>query len=234
MFTFFSWREDPFLARTASFSRLHDDKVIHTILHKNPLDDWARCRELYLTKQNIYKRQTSKPRGRFEPAIPASERPQIHTLDRATTGIVLRSLMNLLFKSLYRILCTYHRYHMHVIANQTSASFILWSYSSLAVLYHRSCREICLLSWIDCSTKHLITLLHNSFVSVNKKKIKVLKLFKLQVLQIICVLHIIVRYCWFAKGINYKIPICNAWVRTNLTMPILQLLALELKTDKVC
>ena len=30
---------------------------------------------------------TQQPPAGFEPAIPASERPQIHTLDRAATGI---------------------------------------------------------------------------------------------------------------------------------------------------
>jgi hypothetical protein len=32
-------------------------------------------------------RQTSMPPAGFEPAIPASERPQTHALDRAATGI---------------------------------------------------------------------------------------------------------------------------------------------------
>ena len=36
------------------------------------------------TAHNIHKRQTSMPPVEFEPTIPASERPQIHGLDRAT------------------------------------------------------------------------------------------------------------------------------------------------------
>jgi hypothetical protein len=39
------------------------------------------------TTHNTYKRQTSMLPAGFEAAIPASERPQNHTLDRAATGI---------------------------------------------------------------------------------------------------------------------------------------------------
>ena len=39
------------------------------------------------TTQNTHKRQTSMPPTGFEPAMPASKRPQTHTLDRAATGI---------------------------------------------------------------------------------------------------------------------------------------------------
>ena len=35
----------------------------------------------------IHRKQASMPPARFEPAIPASERPQSHVLDRAATGI---------------------------------------------------------------------------------------------------------------------------------------------------
>jgi hypothetical protein len=60
----------------------------HTTQGRTPLDKWsARLRDLYLTKHNTHKRQTSIPPAEFEPAIPASERPQTHALDRATTGI---------------------------------------------------------------------------------------------------------------------------------------------------
>ena len=41
---------------------------------------------LYLTTHDTHKRQTSMPLAGFEPAIPASEWPQIHALDRAATG----------------------------------------------------------------------------------------------------------------------------------------------------
>jgi hypothetical protein len=60
----------------------------HTTLSRTPLDEGsARRRDLYLTKNNTHKRQTSMPPTGFEPTIPASERPQTHALDRAATGI---------------------------------------------------------------------------------------------------------------------------------------------------
>ena len=39
------------------------------------------------TTHNTHKRQTSMSPAGFEPAIPASERPQTHALDRAAIGI---------------------------------------------------------------------------------------------------------------------------------------------------
>jgi hypothetical protein len=60
----------------------------HTTLGRTPLDEWpVRRRDLYLTTHNTHKRQTSMPSVGFEPAIPPSERLQIHFLDRAATGI---------------------------------------------------------------------------------------------------------------------------------------------------
>ena len=62
--------------------------VWHTTLGRTPLDERpARRRDLHLTTHNIHKRQISMPPAWFEPTIPASERPQAHTLDRASTGI---------------------------------------------------------------------------------------------------------------------------------------------------
>jgi len=42
---------------------------------------------LYLTTHNTHNRQISMRPRRFEPAIPASEGPQNHVLDRAATGV---------------------------------------------------------------------------------------------------------------------------------------------------
>jgi len=62
----------------------------HTTLVVTPVDEWsARHRDLSLTTHNSHKRQTSMTPPGFEPAIPASERPQTHALDRASTGIGL-------------------------------------------------------------------------------------------------------------------------------------------------
>jgi hypothetical protein len=46
-----------------------------------------RHHDVYLTTHSIHKRQTSMPPEVFETAIPASERPQTHALERPTTGI---------------------------------------------------------------------------------------------------------------------------------------------------
>jgi hypothetical protein len=61
----------------------------HTTLSRTPLDEWSdRRRYLYLTTHNTHNRQTSNPPPvGFEPAIPASERPQNHATDRPTTEI---------------------------------------------------------------------------------------------------------------------------------------------------
>jgi len=49
----------------------------HTTLGRTPLDEGsARRRDLYLTTLNIHKKQT----WGFEPAIPASDRPQTYAL----------------------------------------------------------------------------------------------------------------------------------------------------------
>jgi hypothetical protein len=63
--------------------RLHS--ISHTTLGRTPAD--VRHRDLYLTRHNTHKRQTSIPLSRFEPAVPASDRPQTHALDRAATEI---------------------------------------------------------------------------------------------------------------------------------------------------
>jgi hypothetical protein len=48
----------------------------HTTLGRTPLDEGpVRRRDLYLTKHNTHKRQTSMPEAGFEPTIPVSERP---------------------------------------------------------------------------------------------------------------------------------------------------------------
>jgi hypothetical protein len=46
-----------------------------------------RPRDLYLTKHNTHKKQTSIPQAGFESTIPARERPQNYAADRKATGI---------------------------------------------------------------------------------------------------------------------------------------------------
>jgi len=56
-------------------------KLRHTTVSRTPLNDWsARSRDLYLTTHSTHKRQTGRPPAGFEPTIPASERPQTHSL----------------------------------------------------------------------------------------------------------------------------------------------------------
>jgi hypothetical protein len=57
----------------------------HTTLGRTPLESIPTHRPL--TTHNTHKRQTSKPPAGFEHAVPASERPQMRTLDRVASGI---------------------------------------------------------------------------------------------------------------------------------------------------
>jgi hypothetical protein len=63
-------------------SRSHSCR--HTTLGRTPLDKWSvRFRDLHLTTHNIHKREISMHTAGFEPAIPASKRPQTLALDSA-------------------------------------------------------------------------------------------------------------------------------------------------------
>jgi len=65
----------------------------HTTLGRTPLNEWsARHRNLYPTTHNTHNRQISMPSAWFEPQIPASERPETHSLDRATTWDLVTSI----------------------------------------------------------------------------------------------------------------------------------------------
>jgi hypothetical protein len=67
----------------------------HTTVSRTPLGEGsARRRDLYLTTQTLYKRQTSMPPVGFEPRIPASARPQTYALDRAATSTPI-NVMNM-------------------------------------------------------------------------------------------------------------------------------------------
>ena len=67
-------------------SRSHTGR--NTTLGRTPLDEGSALhRELYPTTHKIHKRQTCIHSTDFEPAIPASERPQTYVFDRDATGI---------------------------------------------------------------------------------------------------------------------------------------------------
>jgi len=55
-------------------------------------------RNHYPTTHNGHKTETTIPPARFEPAIPASERPQNHTLDHANTAIGAKRSMKVKYK----------------------------------------------------------------------------------------------------------------------------------------
>jgi hypothetical protein len=61
------------------------DTHTHSLGRTPPDEGSARPRDLYLTTHNS--QETAMPPAGFESAIPASERPQTHALDRAATGI---------------------------------------------------------------------------------------------------------------------------------------------------
>jgi hypothetical protein len=74
--------------RVESYCYPWSHSMIHTTLGRTPLDERsARRRDLYLTTHITHNRQTPMPPAGLEPAIPASERPQTHSLDREATGI---------------------------------------------------------------------------------------------------------------------------------------------------
>jgi hypothetical protein len=67
----------------------------HTTIGRTPLDEWSfRRRDFYLIKQNTQKRQTSMPTAGFEPAIPVSEEPCSHALNRKDAGIGISHILH--------------------------------------------------------------------------------------------------------------------------------------------
>ena len=87
MNTIFIWRNILQWASASSFTMFLDHTQRRTTVGTTALDEWsARCRDLYLKKQNTHNRQESMPQVEFEPTISAGERPQIYFFDRAATG----------------------------------------------------------------------------------------------------------------------------------------------------
>ena len=69
-----------------------------------PLDEWsARRRDRYVTTHNTHKRTEIHAPAIFEPAIPASERPQTRALDRAATGIGTQGVSLLKYASVFTL-----------------------------------------------------------------------------------------------------------------------------------
>jgi len=81
--TFFPWCNSVSWARTSSISTLHT----LTLRHHAQQDFFRRGRVFYLITHNTHNGQTSMSPAGFEPSIPASERPQTHALDHASTRL---------------------------------------------------------------------------------------------------------------------------------------------------
>ena len=78
------WRFDPIPGRGLPLRGFAFTLIWHTTLGRTPLDKWsARRSDVYLTSHNT--QQTSTSPTVFEPTIPAIERLQTYTVDRAST-----------------------------------------------------------------------------------------------------------------------------------------------------
>ena len=127
--------------------------VRRTALGRTPLDVLSsRRRDLYLTRHNIHKRQTSLPLAGFEPAIPPSERPKTHTLDRATAGIgYIRTVLTKFSDWKYSGHCSYYRTPVCTI--RSSKSYI--------TIHRRRGRE----AYYLLSSNHKTGMIASAFIS---------------------------------------------------------------------
>jgi hypothetical protein len=86
----FLWRYSPNRPLASSFEVYKSHTIRHTVgLLWTSVQPIAEA----CTYTGQHKRQTSMPREGFEPAIPATKRPQTYALDRAATGIALIMMM---------------------------------------------------------------------------------------------------------------------------------------------
>jgi hypothetical protein len=84
-------------SRCTRFLLSLDHTQTHTTVGRTPLDEGSACRrDLYLTTQTLYKRQTSMPPVGFEPTIPASAQRQTYALECAASGISHKESMALI------------------------------------------------------------------------------------------------------------------------------------------
>jgi hypothetical protein len=84
----------------------------YTTLGRTPLGEWS-ARRRDLTTHNTHKRRISIPPVGFEPAIPVSERPQTHALDRAATAIGTANSQTFNYACAVLLLCCIWR-HRHI------------------------------------------------------------------------------------------------------------------------
>jgi hypothetical protein len=94
------WRNRPTMARVASLLRFLDYTQWH-VLRSMGLPCTS-DRPLPATTHNTYKRQTSMASARFEPAIPASKRPQGYATGIGVSVLYLRTYILKLPDCLFR------------------------------------------------------------------------------------------------------------------------------------
>jgi hypothetical protein len=81
----------------------------HTAPGTTPLDEWSVCHmDLYFTTHNTHITKTFMHPVRFEPAVPASEQLQTHTLGRVLLPIVQCVSEQYIFMNTDKIIRTWH------------------------------------------------------------------------------------------------------------------------------
>jgi hypothetical protein len=101
LFVCLFWARKLPMGQASSFTRFLNHTQRRTTFGRTPLDEWsARRRDFYLTTHNTHNTQTSRPTVRFEPTIPASERPQTHATETCR-WIVIYDKMKYIFISVH-------------------------------------------------------------------------------------------------------------------------------------
>jgi hypothetical protein len=130
----------------------------HTTLGRTDLYEWpAQHRDPYLTTHNTHKSQTSIPHAGFELTIPASQRPQTHSLDGAATG--LGRYVHINSRGLHGIYI-HKRMYLHALALGAAIPnvFMAWLRACLKVTHPYY--NLCNLKYIYNSSKCLYSLRH--------------------------------------------------------------------------
>jgi len=116
----FSGATAPQGSRASSFTRFLGHTQRRTTLGRTPLDEWsAHRRDFYLTTHNNHNRETSMTAVGFEPAMPASERPQTYALDRAANGTGIAVYSNVIYVT-YSAVILFKVIYVPLIRSQSS------------------------------------------------------------------------------------------------------------------
>jgi uncharacterized protein YjbI with pentapeptide repeats len=143
--------------------------ITHIQAHgRTPLDEWsARRRGLYLhrtTKTYKHNRQTSMPLAGFEPATPATKRPQTYALERVATGIGTLHYITLHYITLHYATLRYATLR-YTTLHYTTIHYITLHYTTLhyTTLYYITLHYITL----NYTTLHYITLRYTTLHTIN-------------------------------------------------------------------